>query len=319
MLFLDGETFKLVKFHCTKFAVSNFGRVMSSSSLKDGVASVKVHETHVNANGYKVINVYEKLTAKVHQLVADAFIPQEPDKPYIIFKDGDMLNCSLENLKRATIEEAYGAPYMRDLHKLNGVVKTRKEWAEELKIPIETLNLRYTRLPDELKHTEEGDLRILAVKHFQFTVNGVTKSVSEWAAECGRTYFVLAERIKQGYPPEEVISRESFLNKKKERLTKAPTDPITVCGVTKTLYEWLKYLEQSALAYYIRQHYEGWSHAEALFTPYGLPKIDEKDIINIDGVVLSLPDWWEVLSVTKSEYEARLAKGMTPYEALTSK
>ena len=96
------------------YEVSNLGRVRSvdrSFVTKTGkvvpIAGVEKHP-HVNPNGYMEVNLHrgsKHKLARVHRLVAEAFIPNPECKPEVNHIDGNKLNNSAVNLEYCTNDE----------------------------------------------------------------------------------------------------------------------------------------------------------------------------------------------------------------------
>lgn len=96
------------------YQVSNFGRVKSIDRVvlqKDahgGYAKFhyksKILELPINSEGYNQLKLDGKII-RVHRAVAQAFIPNPANKPFINHKDGNKLNNRVENLEWCTNQE----------------------------------------------------------------------------------------------------------------------------------------------------------------------------------------------------------------------
>lgn len=78
------------------YEVSSEGRVKNS---KTG----RVLIPGIDNKGYETVKIKEngrRVTKRVGKLVADAFIPEEPDKPCVGYIDGNKRNNRIDNLKR---------------------------------------------------------------------------------------------------------------------------------------------------------------------------------------------------------------------------
>ena len=81
-----------------RYTVSNTGRVRWQVELKP----------QINEKGYARASLHENnkcKKCKIHRLVAQAFVPNPLNKPFINHKDGDRLNNNADNLERVTAQE----------------------------------------------------------------------------------------------------------------------------------------------------------------------------------------------------------------------
>lgn len=89
-----------------KYQVSNFGRVRSLSYNKTG--RTKVLSTRESNCGYCMVNIQVNAKSKgflVHRLVAQAFIPNNFNKPEVNHINGNKLDNRVENLEWVTGRE----------------------------------------------------------------------------------------------------------------------------------------------------------------------------------------------------------------------
>lgn len=83
-----------------KYMVSNTGKIRRSGSNKD-------HSTR-DKKGYKVVDLYrnsERVTRRVHRIVAEAFVPNPEGKTQVNHKDGNRHNNVASNLEWVTASE----------------------------------------------------------------------------------------------------------------------------------------------------------------------------------------------------------------------
>jgi hypothetical protein len=89
-----------------KYQISSFGGVRSLVNQKTKLPVPKA--TSLDINGYPVVPLYNKCKLKlrkVHRLVAEAFIPNNQNKPFVNHKDGIKTNSKLSNLEWVTAKE----------------------------------------------------------------------------------------------------------------------------------------------------------------------------------------------------------------------
>lgn len=84
------------------YKVSSWGRVFS-------VSAKKFLKPEVHYKGYLRVDLYDKngnrIHAKIHRLVANAFVPNPQNKPHVNHIDGNNQNNSFTNLEWVTNKE----------------------------------------------------------------------------------------------------------------------------------------------------------------------------------------------------------------------
>lgn len=96
----------------TAYEVSNKGRVRSVPRIADSEVYIRqlrgvILKGRVRKDGHRTVNLCfrrERQQCYVRQLVADAFIPNPENLPFVINVNGDRLDCSVLNLERVTAE-----------------------------------------------------------------------------------------------------------------------------------------------------------------------------------------------------------------------
>lgn len=88
----EGFTWKWIEGHLGKYAISESGVIWS-------VHTRKFLERITDSGGFIVVKLGKDApTEKLHRLVANHFIQNSENKPFVCFKDNNKNNCSTENL-----------------------------------------------------------------------------------------------------------------------------------------------------------------------------------------------------------------------------
>lgn len=140
------EFWKPIKNYEGYYKVSNLGRIRSlDRKVTVWFGKRKYIGTFVNGeinrDGYNRVqlNVAEKGLRErfyVHRLVAEAFIPNLENKPFINHKDGNKLNNSIENLEWCTSQENHQHEYETGLG-----ARGERQWKHKLN-EEQVLNIR---------------------------------------------------------------------------------------------------------------------------------------------------------------------------------
>ncbi len=137
------EIWKDIKDYEGLYQVSNLGNVKSLAKTRKGTKNKEDMILKLcNKDGYKVVNLWKnkkKKTIKVHRLVAEAFIPNNQNKPYINHINAIRSDNTTDNLEWCTqkenIKHAYNIGMMRtkkikQFDKQNNYIKTWKSIRE---------------------------------------------------------------------------------------------------------------------------------------------------------------------------------------------
>lgn len=113
---MENEEWKDIKGFEGLYEVSNFGRVKSKERIDEYVSNGEVMHRRrrevilfpkLMNTGYLQVNLYKNgkyVCARVHRLVADAFLPNPDNLPVVNHKDEDKTNNIYSNLEWCTIE-----------------------------------------------------------------------------------------------------------------------------------------------------------------------------------------------------------------------
>lgn len=117
------EEWKDISGYEGKYMISNLGRVKSLPNRDRN--SIMILSPYENGIEYKMVDLIKdghQKHARVHRLVAKAFIDNPEDKPYINHKDGNRRNNIISNLEWCTQKENVRHAHVTGLikHKLSG-------------------------------------------------------------------------------------------------------------------------------------------------------------------------------------------------------
>lgn len=91
------------------YQISNRGRVKSLARKRKGTTNTRdIMMKLCNKDGYNIVNLWKnkkKKTIKVHRLVAEAFIPNSDNKPYINHINAIRNDNTIQNLEWCTQKE----------------------------------------------------------------------------------------------------------------------------------------------------------------------------------------------------------------------
>lgn len=109
------------------YEVSNYGRVRSNNYLGHG--TTKVLALAKDQKGYLRVRIYfgkQRITCKVHRLVARAFIPNPSCLPQVNHVDGNKENNHVENLEWCSAHDNVSHAYA------SGLKEKNREFARKL-------------------------------------------------------------------------------------------------------------------------------------------------------------------------------------------
>ena len=105
----EREVWKEIQGHREVYQISNLGNVRTKArQCKDHISEPHEKKKFINSNGYYRVGL--NLDGKnkmhlLHRLVAQLFIPNPENKPYVNHIDGNKLNCRADNLEWCTRSE----------------------------------------------------------------------------------------------------------------------------------------------------------------------------------------------------------------------
>ena len=125
---LPNEIWRDVKDYEGFYKVSNLGRV---KSLYFGIE--RILKPSIDTSEYPHVTLSKdskRKIARIHVLVAQAFIPNPENKPEVNHKDGNKLNCNVDNLEWVTKSENQNHAVRTGLQK-SGADSPKAKFTEE--------------------------------------------------------------------------------------------------------------------------------------------------------------------------------------------
>lgn len=100
---MEDEVWKDIEGYENIYRISNYGRILSFTRK-----TPRILKKRIDHNGYIVADLYKNKkiqSLKVHRLVAQHFILNKQNKPYVHHKDHNPANNYYKNLTWATLQE----------------------------------------------------------------------------------------------------------------------------------------------------------------------------------------------------------------------
>ena len=144
------EMWKDIKGYEGSYQVSNLGNVKSLN--RRWVKKEEFLTQSLTKDGYCKVRLFNKSkgkTARVHRLVAEAFIPNSKNKPTVNHKDGNKLNNKVDNLEWLDRHEQLKHAYKLGLKEK---VKARRKLTDE--------EVREIRATYKRQSTEHGTVAL---------------------------------------------------------------------------------------------------------------------------------------------------------------
>lgn len=121
---LEGEIWTAIKGYENRYEISNIGRVLSLPKLhsRGGLRPPKILSPGIyrkSGSEYLTVVLFRNkkaATTKIHRLVAQAFIPNPENKPFINHIDNNPSNNKVENLEWCTNQENIRHMHLQGRH-----------------------------------------------------------------------------------------------------------------------------------------------------------------------------------------------------------
>lgn len=141
----------------------------------------------------------------------------------------------------------------------------------------------------------------------RLSLNGVTKTLTEWSEQLGIDIATLSCRRSRGLTDEQVLTTPLGF--------RSDAVKFTANGFTRTASEWAELLSVSATR--LRQRSDmGWSDDKVINTPF---RTNRKPIfLTLNGKTQHLNEWSKELGISKSTLRERKLRGLSDEEILTT-
>lgn len=188
----------------------------------------------------------------------------------------------------------------RHLYTYQGKTATAAEWAKITGLPEATLHYRLT-------HRKSWSIEKALTTPYSpntgvhptsLTLNGETRSVSEWAERLGIREGTLRMRIYRGHNAEAVLNPAVDVSRIRKPLM------VTYKGEVHNLTEWSKILGVSTQTLSLRLH-SGWSLEDV----FERSVVRESVTYEIDGVVKTIAEWAKMSGRSEALVRSRLQLG----------
>lgn len=150
----------------------------------------------------------------------------------------------------------------------------------------------------------------------RYTINGTTKTYSEWAETIGISKCTFSQRIDNGWSGEELLNG----CRERENIRKYSGQVLVINGVSKSFSEWCNVIGVSYATLSDRIE-EGWSDNELLM-PKGYRRKKKMAIskattlIDIEGIKKPISEWCELININQTSFRRRMAKGISGKDLL---
>lgn len=119
------EVWKDIHGYENVYQVSSLGNIRSLffnwHSKSKSMCRTKTMKQYIDSSGYCVVNLYngkgQRKRTLVHRLVAEAFIPNADNKPFVDHIDTNQINNKVDNLRWVTAKENSNNPKTKVNHK----------------------------------------------------------------------------------------------------------------------------------------------------------------------------------------------------------
>jgi hypothetical protein len=169
--------------------------------------------------------------------------------------------------------------------------------------PYDAENCRWV-----LRHVQNNNTRF----NRHITIDGVTKSLTEWAGQRGLSPATVDGRIRRGWSIERAFTEPLHAKKRDREPGKTRSRFATINGVTKTVTEWAREFRLSISMVRNRIH-NGWDPVVALTTP----RDANQRMVTFHGETKSASEWARELGISEKLLHQRLGRGWSAERAFT--
>lgn len=173
---LEGEIWVDIPSTNNIYSASNLGRLKAkecSKTTSDGITKIyseQLLKQTKNQHGYLYIAIDRvKRSQKIfsHRLIAEAFVPNPDNKPYVNHKDGNRDNNKPENLEWCTTRENQHHRITGDINQTKGVGMTEKNGKWNVRIMIDSKHYALGSYEDKDEAQKAYDMALYKWKNFK--------------------------------------------------------------------------------------------------------------------------------------------------------
>lgn len=221
--------------------------------------------------------------------VCDEWKSFEPFKEWALkngYKDGLQIdrrdtdgNYEPGNCRWVTPKENSNNKSNNKFYTIGGVTKTYSQWAEEIGISKSTFKQRLDHgwKPEEMFSEQRKRECVRKYTGETLTINGITKSQSEWADIIGISRATLWDRVEQNWSDDELLMPKGY-RRKKEMVVRNNTSLVEIEGISKPISEWCKLIGINKTSF--RRRIDRGIEGKYLLLPSRYSSRDEEKLIN---------------------------------------
>lgn len=151
-------------------------------------------------------------------------------------------------------------------------------------------------------------------QNVRITINGVTKTASEWSRECGVPAATIRKRVEHGFVGEEIIQPLGTIYRGDHNCRKSYLHELTINGETHSISEWAR-LKGVGVATLLQRVDAGYQGDDLFAPPYKAFTPDMRSAaliqipVTINGETHSVREWSKISGLTRALLYKRIREG----------